>query len=120
MQEPRAVGVDDGRALVADERLPRFDWREHAPGRLHHPACADDHAQPDLFGAPQCRKCPRTEDVVLPHQRAVEVRGDDLDLPREVRRELQAQEPLVRKATRSASSCLESFCPKVAGMTLAG
>ncbi len=46
VQEPGPVGPDDGRALVADQRIGQRCRLEHPARRLHHPPGDDDHAEP--------------------------------------------------------------------------
>jgi hypothetical protein len=55
---------------------------------LHHPAGDHDHVQPGVAGVVQCLQRPRPQRSVLPDERAVEVRRDDVDVPREISRKL--------------------------------
>jgi hypothetical protein len=63
---------------------------QEAANGLHHPASDDDHVQPGVARVAQGLQCPRPQRAVLPDECAVEVRRDDVDVPREITREDQA------------------------------
>jgi hypothetical protein len=63
---------------------------EEAAHGLHHPARHDDHVQARVARIVQRLQGARPQRSVLPDERAVEVRRDDVDVPREIRREDQA------------------------------
>jgi hypothetical protein len=55
---------------------------------LHHPAGDDDHVQAGVARVVQRLQRARRQRPVLPDERAVEIRRDDVDVPREVVRKL--------------------------------
>jgi len=64
---------------------------EEAAHGLDHPARDHDHVQPGVARVAQRLQRPRPQRSVLPDERAVEVRRDDVDVPRKVFGELEAQ-----------------------------
>ena len=93
VEDPRPVRLDDRGTLVADERLGRARRLEHAPGRLHHPARADDDADARVARPPHRLERPRAQHVVVRDQRPVQISRHDLDVAGEIVGELQARGP---------------------------
>jgi hypothetical protein len=87
--QPLPVGVRDDGALVADHRLAKLSRCEEPAHRLHHAAGHDDDVQAGGLGRTQRCESARPQPAVLPHEGAVEVGRDDLDVAREIRRENQ-------------------------------
>ena len=91
MPEPRAVPVDDDRALVADQRIVEPGRRERTLHRLHHAAGDDDDVQTGVVRASERRDRARLQDAVLPDEGPVEVGRDDANVARERCGKVQAQ-----------------------------
>ena len=90
MPQPLPGGVGHDGALVADDRLVERSRLEEPPHRLHHSTGDDDHVE--TGGACGAKRVhgPRLQ-LAVPHQRAVEVGRDDLDVAREVVGERERQ-----------------------------
>jgi hypothetical protein len=56
----------------------QLGWLEETAHGLHHPAGHDDHVQPGVTRVVQRLQRARPQRSVLPDERAVEVRRDDV------------------------------------------
>ena len=96
--------VDDGRALVADDRLVERRLVEVAPHRAEHAAGRDDHGDARALRARDRGARARAELPVPADERPVEVAGERLDRAAEpIRKEAQ---PPVDDATNCATSAI--------------
>jgi len=62
----------------------QLGWLEETAHGLHHPAGHDDHVQPGVTRVVQRLQRARPQRSVLPDERAVEVRRDDVEVAREI------------------------------------
>ena len=82
--QPVPVGVGDDGALVADDRRVEVRRLERLPHGLDHASGHDDDRNPGRLRTRKRRERARVERAVLPHERAVEVGRDDVDVAGEV------------------------------------
>ena len=83
MAQPLPVGVRDDGALVADDGLVEGRRLEEPAHRLHHPSGDDDHVETGGACGAQRVHGPRAQ-LAVPHERAVEIGRDDLNVAGEV------------------------------------
>ena len=95
--------VDDGRPLVADDRLGETDVVEVALDRPEHPARRDEDGNAERLRAGDRGAGAVVDDAVRRDQRPVEVAGERLDPRGEVR---EVAQPPVAVETNCATSAI--------------